>query len=106
MSIADALVATEADAIEALAKVKAGVAVSAHDMTTVTDWCSWETSNMHDAIKVLVPGSAAMTIQTDLAAAQLALNAAGSNALSAMERYVAVKKAEIAVAQLAIAVLA
>lgn len=103
MNFLDHVVATEADAIKALALVKAGVAVSKAQMVVVTAWCAWEVENQKDAVSALVPGAAAQAIQQDLANAQTALNAASDNSLSAQERYVAVKKAQVAVATLALA---
>jgi hypothetical protein len=105
MSLLDHVVATEADAIQVLGAVKSGVSVTSSQMATVSAWCDWEGCNLADALKVLVPGPAATAVQADLAAAQVALGQAGSKALSAPERYVATKKAEIAVATLALAVL-
>lgn len=105
MSLEDKIVATEADAIHALALVKAGVSVTASQMDVVTNWCAWETSNLKDAVAALVPGQASTAVQADLAAAQVALNAAGDNSLSAQERYVAVVKARVAVSTLALAVV-
>ena len=105
MSVLDHIVATEADSVRALALVNAGLATSPHAVAVVQSWADWRTADLKNTIAALVPGSPAATVQADLAAAQVALNLAGSNALSPHDRYVAVKKAEAAVATLALSVV-
>jgi hypothetical protein len=104
MTLLDYFVATEADAIHALALVRAGVSVSARQIGVVQDYCAWEVGNLRDAIAALVPGQAANeAVQTALTAADAAMNAAGDKSLSALQRYLAVKKAQVSVAALAMA---
>lgn len=101
MSLLDKVVATEADAVTVLVELKAGVSVSSGSLATVQNWADWRVNDMKNTVAKLVPGAPAAAIQTALAAAQLALNLAGSNALSAPDRFAAVRKAEIVVGALA-----
>src|SRR5580704_15256650 len=105
MSVLDHIVATEADSIRALALVNAGLATSPHAVAVVQSWATWRTADLTNTIAALVPGQAAANIQTLMAAAQLALNLAGDQALSPHDRYTNVKKAETAVGALALAVV-
>lgn len=103
MSLLDKVVSTEADAIKALALVKAGLSGSPE--RTVYAWADWRVADLKNTVATLVPGTPDATAQADMAAAELALNQAGSQALSAHDRYVAVKKAEAAVGTLALLVV-
>jgi hypothetical protein len=105
MSLLDKVVATEADAIRNLALIGAGLATSTGAVVTVQSWADWRTADLRNTVAALVPGSPTATVQADLAAAQVALNLAGSKALSAHDRYVAVKKAEAAIGTLALLVV-
>lgn len=105
MSLLDKVVATEADAIKQLALVKVGVDVSSGSLAVVGVWADWRQLDLKNTMAALVPGTPAPAVQAALALAQTALNQAGSKALSPMERYVAMKKAEAAVGALALVVL-
>lgn len=105
MSVLDHIVATEADAVRALALVNAGLATSSHAVSVVQYWADWRLADLTNTIAALVPGQASPTVQSLMAAAQLALNMGGNQALSSHDRYVNVKKAETAVGALALSVV-